>query len=178
MHETIGSDQGGLSECHVRLRGNRNSNPGRDCPGVTAYDPRMGRGCGCSEHGPDRMAECLQPVWSIAHGNRPVPDRNRAREFTYDLNRSLCYRDNRIWHRGLQMVGAQWGCMAMAITKVITYWPIQLWAVRRIFAARRMPPVNAPLRQRLSCLGVRAIENSQSIRFSSHSLRGARKGTR
>lgn len=40
-----------------------------------------------------------------------------------------------------------WGlsgvAMAMAITKVITYWPIQLWAVRRIFAARRMPPVNA-----------------------------------
>ena len=31
--------------------------------------------------------------------------------------------------------------MAMAVSKLVTFWPIQLWAVRRIFAAVKVQPV-------------------------------------
>ncbi len=33
--------------------------------------------------------------------------------------------------------------MAMAVGKVITLWPIQLWAIREIFITARISPVEA-----------------------------------
>jgi hypothetical protein len=33
--------------------------------------------------------------------------------------------------------------MAMAVGKVITLWPIQLWAIREIFLSAKVPPVEA-----------------------------------
>jgi O-antigen/teichoic acid export membrane protein len=40
-------------------------------------------------------------------------------------------------------VGLSGVAMAMAVTKLITFWPIQIWAVRRIFAGVKGRPVEA-----------------------------------
>jgi hypothetical protein len=40
-------------------------------------------------------------------------------------------------------VGLSGIAMAMAIAKLTTIWPIQLWAMRRLFAGVKGPPVEA-----------------------------------
>ncbi len=49
---------------------------------------------------------------------------------------------------GFGIVFGRWAglsgiAMGMAVSKLITFWPIQLWAVRRIFAAVNVQPVEA-----------------------------------
>jgi hypothetical protein len=40
-------------------------------------------------------------------------------------------------------IGLSGVAMAMAVGKVITLWPIQLWAIRQIFISATIPPVEA-----------------------------------
>jgi hypothetical protein len=42
--------------------------------------------------------------------------------------------------RGIGLSGV---AMAMAVGKVITLWPIQLWAIREIFISAKISPVEA-----------------------------------